>query len=201
MMARTLLLFLSLSVLSTACQQGPEPWSANAGPRQAPPAKKEAPAVCAPGATQACTCTTGAAGAQSCKEGGMAWAECGCASAPTEEIRTHHLVLEDESGRTRLEIGMADGFPQLRLMYEDGKPRLGLAISAEGPIIGVFDKERKSGISLLLNGDGPSIVLLDKDQTSGVTLGITDKGPRNRLTRQSEETENHPRSRCPWSVR
>ena len=94
-----------------------------------------------------------------------AWAQSG-----PKEIRANKFALEDENGKTRAQLAMAKGEPELALFDENGKQRAGLGLGTGGPGLRLSDENGKARAGLFILKVGPFLVLTDENGKTRANL-------------------------------
>lgn len=102
--------------------------------------------------------------------------------APTSELRIQRLVITDETGRTRAELGLSPDAqePQLVLYHPDGQRWAALAMTPppgapEGPrqaALLLHDEAGKARVSIGASGRSSGMVLYDPRGTPGLALYV-----------------------------
>ena len=109
-----------------------------------------------------------------------------------QEVRTRHIIVEDEQGTIRAELKVDEGGPGLWLSHENGSAvlavrgdgpglflldgkstiRAGLTTGEDGAVLKLLDGKGKGGAALGVIEDGPGVALLDEKGTVRVALGV-----------------------------
>jgi hypothetical protein len=102
-----------------------------------------------------------------------AWAQSG-----GEEIRAKKFVLEDENGKMRATLAMAENGPMLSLSDENGKIRAALKVADGKPSLSLHDVDGKERASLMVGTLGPYLTLYDENDMLRADLSVG-KGSSN----------------------
>ena len=94
-----------------------------------------------------------------------------------KEIRARSIVIEDENGKTRVELGTDESGPNLKMLDENIKVRVGLYEFKGNSAITLYNENGTVGAGLLGSGMlGPGLTLCDENGHFRASLGAGKDG-------------------------
>jgi hypothetical protein len=94
-----------------------------------------------------------------------------------KEIRAKAFVVEDENGKGRIMLNVAEDGPILALFDEKGKIRAGLGVAKTGLWLWLYEENTKPRAALGISPSGPGLTLYDENTKPRAALSVDKDGP------------------------
>jgi len=99
------------------------------------------------------------------------------AAEAAKVVRAREFILEDDKGKSRLELTITDTGVALGIFDENGESRAALDVSKDGPALGLFGPNGNPSAMLDVGKVGPGLSLWDREGRPRVVLVCAPAGP------------------------